>query len=84
MQKLKSLNQQVQVVLVDDERQLSEWMCKVQVAVLVQQNWETQVDCNRVCREHNVKFISCESRGVFGQVFVDLGEVSSMIGERWS
>ncbi|EME28122.1 ubiquitin-activating enzyme E1 [Galdieria sulphuraria] len=84
VQKLKGLNQQVQVVLVEDDRQLNEWISKVQVVVLVNQSWETQVDWNRVCREHNVKFITCESRGVFGQVFVDLGDsfvVSDTTGE---
>lgn len=74
--KLKTLNPQVQVVLVEDENKLSDWITQVQVAVLVQQNWSTQVAWNGTCRQHNVKFISCDSRGVFGQVFVDFGDVS--------
>jgi len=72
--KLKTLNPQVQVVLVEDENKLSDWITQVQVAVLVQQNWSTQVAWNGTCRQHNVKFISCDSRGVFGQVFVDFGD----------
>ncbi|GJD12046.1 Ubiquitin-like modifier-activating enzyme 1 [Galdieria sulphuraria] len=54
VQKLKGLNQQVQVVLVEDDRQLNEWISKVQVVVLVNQSWETQVDWNR---ESLVKFL---------------------------
>lgn len=37
------------------------------------------VEANRVARAHNVRFLSCESRGVCGCVFVDGGETLDIV-----
>ncbi|KPI88361.1 putative ubiquitin-activating enzyme e1 [Leptomonas seymouri] len=49
-------------------------------AVIYTNHFTTQLgEANRVARAHNVKFISCESRGVCGCIFVDGGETLDIV-----
>lgn len=52
---------------------------KVDVVVFVNHPTFTLTQANEVAREHKVKFVACESRGVTGLVFVDGGDAFEII-----
>ena len=74
---LKSLNRYVDVNYIDDKditlQQLIESK-KYDVIVLVSYPLKQVINYNKMAHSLNLKFISCDSCGVFGQVFVDFGE----------
>jgi len=84
---LKSLNPYVDVSVVDDSgislQQLIESK-KYDVVVLVNYTLDEVVRYNTIAHALNLRFISCDALGVFGQIFVDFGtefECTDLTGE---
>lgn len=73
----KELNRFVDVSCVSGEVQSH--LPKVQVVVFTTAYTANLVELNRVARQHRVKFISCESRGLCGCVFVDAGDSLAVV-----
>ena len=44
------------------------------VVILTEADYETINAVNEFCHKRNIKFISCDTYGVFGRVFNDFGE----------
>lgn len=68
---LAQLNSYVPISVVDDISEVS--LGKYQVVVSTDLPLEDQVKINNYTHANNIKFISTESRGLFGNVFVDFG-----------
>lgn len=77
--KLKELNLYVPISVVDDisESTLGKFKCIVTTNVSL----ETQVTINEFARANDIGFISADIRGLFGQVFVDLGDSFTVIDQ---
>lgn len=77
--KLKELNLYVPISVVPDisEATLAQYKCIVATGVSL----ETQVQINEFAHSHDIGFISADIRGLFGQVFVDLGESFAVIDQ---
>lgn len=69
--KLAELNSYVPITVATDISEQS--LSKYQVIVATDLSLEEQVKINNFTHSNNIKFISTESRGLFGNVFVDLG-----------
>jgi len=78
-EKLKELNLYVPISVVDDisEATLSQFKCIVATNVSL----ETQVTINEFAHANDIGFISADIRGLFGQVFVDLGDSFAVIDQ---
>lgn len=77
--KLGELNSYVPIKILDsldDEQQLHAYQVVVATETI---SLEDKVKLNNYCREHGIKFISTETRGLFGNVFVDLGKEFTVI-----
>lgn len=77
--KLKELNLYVPISVVDDisESTLGKFKCIVTTNISL----ETQVTINEFARANDIGFISADIRGLFGQVFVDLGDSFTVIDQ---
>lgn len=77
--KLKELNLYVPISVVDDisEATLGQFKCIVATNVSL----ENQVIINEFARANDIGFISADIRGLFGQVFVDLGDSFTVIDQ---
>lgn len=84
---LKSLNPYVKVNYIEDKTVELENLIKSKnydVIVLISYPLKTVINCNKIAHDLNLRFISCDSCGVFGQVFVDFGksfECTDLTGE---
>lgn len=78
-EKLKELNLYVPISVVSDisESTLAQFKCVVATGVSL----ETQVQINDFAHANGISFISADIRGLFGQVFVDLGESFAVIDQ---
>lgn len=70
--KLAELNSYVPISVVDELSE--ETLAKFQVVVLTEASLEEQVQINNFTHSNNIKFISSDTRGLFGNVFVDFGQ----------
>lgn len=77
--KLKELNLYVPISVVSDisEATLAQFRCVVTTNVSL----ETQVTINEYTHAHNIGYINADIRGLFGQVFVDLGDSFTVIDQ---
>lgn len=77
--KLAELNLYVPVLVVPDvlEATLARFKCIVATNVLLEQ----QVAIDTFARAHDIGFIAADIRGLFGQLFVDLGDKFSVIDQ---
>lgn len=77
--KLLQLNLYVPISVVDDvsEATLAQFKCIVTTNVTV----EDQVKINEFTHKNNIGFISADIRGLFGQLFVDLGESFTVVDQ---
>lgn len=71
--KLAELNNYVAVSVHQGELD-NTFLSKFHVVVLVNRSQEEQLRIDGLCHASNIKFISTESRGVFGSIFTDFGE----------
>eukprot|EP00455_Lapot_gusevi_P021711 TRINITY_DN2271_c0_g2_i1.p1 TRINITY_DN2271_c0_g2~~TRINITY_DN2271_c0_g2_i1.p1 ORF type:complete len:1029 (-),score=470.59 TRINITY_DN2271_c0_g2_i1:92-3154(-) len=81
---LADLNRHVQVNAVTGSAAELLSSAQYQVVVVTERTVSEQVLLNRVCRKHNIGFISADIHGLFGSCFVDLGDnfvVSDTTGE---
>lgn len=75
--RLAELNSYVPVKVLES---LEDHVLEYQVVVATETvSLEQKIQLNNVCHAANVKFISAETRGLFGNVFVDLGEDFTVI-----
>lgn len=70
--KLAELNSYVPISIVDELSE--ETLSKFQVVVLTNVSLEEQVKINNFTHSNNIKFITTDTRGLFGNVFVDFGQ----------
>lgn len=70
--KLAELNSYVPISIVDELSE--ETLSKFQVVVLTDVSLEEQVKINNFTHSNNIKFITTDTRGLFGNVFVDFGQ----------
>ena len=71
--KLKELNNYVSVKCFTGALH-DEMMSEYNVIILVDYDLKMQVEINNFCRANNIKFISCATVGMTGQIFCDFGE----------
>jgi ubiquitin-activating enzyme E1 len=71
--KLKELNSYVQVIASVCELN-DEIIKQYKIIVLVDYPLNTQAYINKICRTYDVKFISCSTYGILGQIFCDFGK----------
>ncbi|CCH41012.1 ubiquitin-activating enzyme E1 [Wickerhamomyces ciferrii] len=71
LSKLSELNSYVPISVVDELSE--ETLSKFQTVVLTEASLEEQVKINNFTHSNNIKFISTDSKGLFGNVFVDFG-----------
>lgn len=76
--KLSELNQYVPISVLPDlsESNLSQFKCIVVTDLL---NLEDQLKLNEFTHSHDIGYIQADIKGLFGQLFVDLGETFSVI-----
>ncbi|KRX07628.1 Ubiquitin-conjugating enzyme/RWD-like protein [Pseudocohnilembus persalinus] len=72
------VNQQTQSLEQLLKDQSYEWK-KFDIIVLTEQNYNTQLEINQICRKYNIKFIQADICGVFGQIFNDFGDKFEII-----
>lgn len=78
--RLGELNQYVPIQVIQAEQALDEQLLgQFQVVVLTDCDIETQVRVNTFTHSHGIKFISVDTKGLFGQLFTDFGEKFNII-----
>lgn len=79
--RLAELNQYVPITVVSGpNRQLDEQMlAQYQTVVLTDCDLETQVRVNAFTHSKGIKFISADTRGLFGQLFCDFGDKFTVV-----
>ncbi|OWB80099.1 hypothetical protein B5S32_g4350 [[Candida] boidinii] len=70
--KLSELNQYVPISVISDLSDSS--ITNFQVIVATETPLEKQLEINEITHANNIKFISADIRGLFGQAFIDFGE----------
>lgn len=73
----KELNRFVEISAVSGDA--VQYFPNINVVVYVNYRITTLVDANEAARQHNVKFIACESRGIAGCIFVDAGSTLQVV-----
>ncbi len=79
LQKLKELNEFCQVELLSIPNATSNIildesiLLSFSVVIVTDECIPHLVSMNHICRQHNIKFIAAETRGLFGSCFVDFG-----------
>eukprot|EP01084_Bolivina_argentea_P005996 11337_1 len=86
LDELKSLNPYVKVDAIDAQETLESLISSKQYDVIVLVNYALNecIKYNQMAHDFNLRFISCDACGVFGQVFVDFGsqfECTDLTGE---
>lgn len=77
--RLSELNQYVPILVVDNlaESTLAQFKCVVMTELLL----EEQVRVNRVTHSRNIGFILADTRGLFGNLFVDFGPKFTVVDQ---
>ena len=82
IEKIQQLNNYVKVDMSNSLKKLpkdEEGLLKVglkdyTLVVMCDSDYETQIAVDNFCRKHKIFFVSCDTTGPFGRVFLDLGE----------
>lgn len=79
MPRLAELNQYVPISILEGDLLDENVLTKFQAIVLTETSLEDQYKINEITHKHNIGFISTDTRGLFGNVFVDLGPAFTVI-----
>lgn len=77
--RLEELNQYTPISILEGDLLDEKVLSRFQVIVLTDTSIETQYKINEISRKNNIGFISTDTRGLFGNVFVDLGDSFTVI-----
>lgn len=81
LEKLQQLNYYVKLDIFNENKpfpQKEEELIKIgldqfNVVILTETDYDTQIAVDNFCRKRNIQFISADTNGAFGRVFLDLG-----------
>lgn len=80
-QKLKSLNKNVKINCCNTpiKKITGKDLDEYQVMIITQNvEIESLVKLNKLCRLHNIKYVLCNTMGLFGQIFCDFGDLHNV------
>lgn len=77
--RLAELNSYVPVHVLEAEGLTDEEIARFQVVVLTNASLEEQIRVNEITHKHNIGFVSTDTRGLFGNIFVDFGSSFALI-----
>ncbi|KAG5356785.1 Ubiquitin-activating enzyme E1 1 [Yarrowia sp. E02] len=77
--RLAELNAYVPVRVLASESLTEEELARFQVVVLTGASLEEQIRVNEITHKHNIGFVSTDTRGLFGNIFVDFGSSFALI-----
>lgn len=78
--KLAELNQYVPISVLDGDL-TTDKLSNFQVIVVTEASLEQQIIINNFTHENNIGFISTDVKGLFGSIFVDLGESFTVVDQ---
>lgn len=77
--RLAELNQYTPISILEGDVTDEAVISKFQVVVLTETPLETQYKINTITHKHNIGFISTDTKGLFGNAFVDFGEEFTVV-----